>query len=45
MEENKTKVPENNNARISDAVLIEIVHSLKDIFIELIDHAFPMKAS
>ena len=29
--------------RISDDVIIEIVHSIKDIVIELIDRAFPKK--
>ena len=32
---------EGKPARISDAVLIEIVHSIKDIIVELINHAFP----
>ena len=32
---------EGKHARISDAVLIEIVHSIKDIIVELINHAFP----
>ena len=27
--------------RLSDDVLIEIVHSIKDIIVELIDRAFP----
>jgi len=32
---------EGKQARISDAVLIEIVHGIKDIIVELINHAFP----
>lgn len=27
--------------RISDEVLIEIVHGIKEIIVELINHAFP----
>ena len=32
---------EGKQTRISDAVLIEIVHGIKDIIVELINHAFP----
>ena len=32
---------EGKHARISDALLIEIVHGIKDIIVELINHAFP----
>ena len=32
---------EGKQSKISDAVLIEIVHGIKDIIVELIDHAFP----
>ena len=28
---------------LSDAVIIEIVHSIRDIVVELIDRAFPKK--
>ena len=31
---------EGKQTKISDAVLIEIVHGIKDIIIELINHAF-----
>ena len=35
---------ENNNQNgLSDEVLIEIVHSIKDIIVELINRAFPRK--
>ena len=34
---------EGKQTRISDAVLIEIVHGIKDIIVELINHAFPGK--
>jgi len=32
---------EGKQSRISDAVLFEIVHGIKDIIVELINHAFP----
>ncbi len=32
---------EGKQTRISDVVLIEIVHGIKDIIVELINHAFP----
>ena len=32
---------ENKANGISDDVLIEIIHSIKDIIVELIDRAFP----
>ena len=32
---------EGKQTRISDAVLIEIVHGIKDIIVELINHALP----
>ena len=32
---------EGKQNRISDAVLIEIVHGIKEIIVELINHAFP----
>ena len=35
---------EGKQTRISDAVLIEIVHSIKDIVVELINHAFPRES-
>ena len=35
---------ENNNQNgLSDEILIEIVHSIKDIIVELINRAFPRK--
>ena len=30
-------------SRLSDEVIIEIVHSIKDIVVELINRAFPKK--
>lgn len=30
-------------SNLSDEVIIEIVHSIKDIVVELIDRAFPQK--
>ena len=32
---------EKNNHVVSDEVIIEIVHSIKEIIVELINHAFP----
>ncbi len=32
---------EDKHSAISDEVLIEIVHSIKDIIVQLIDRAFP----
>ncbi len=32
---------EKHNGGLSDEVVIEIVHSIKDIIVELIDRAFP----
>lgn len=32
---------DNQQSRLSDDVLIEIVHSIKEIIVELINHAFP----
>lgn len=32
---------EDKHSTISDEVLIEIVHSIKDIIVQLIDRAFP----
>lgn len=32
---------EDKHSAISDEVLIEIVHSIKDIIVQLIDQAFP----
>ena len=32
---------EDKHAALSDGVLIEIVHCIKDIIVRLIDHAFP----
>ncbi len=32
---------EDKHAALSDEVLIEIVHCIKDIIVRLIDHAFP----
>lgn len=34
---------ERNQNGLSDEVLIEIVHSIKDIIVELINRAFPRK--
>lgn len=33
---------EDKHATLSDEVLIEIVHCIKDIVVRLIDHAFPL---
>ncbi len=32
-----------NNTMLSDEVIIEIVHSIKEILVTLIDKAFPKK--
>lgn len=35
------EIMNDNGHMISDEVLIEIVHGIKEIIVELIDHAFP----
>ena len=39
----KMKMLTEKSARLSDEVIIEIVHGIKDILIELIDRAFQKK--
>ena len=39
----KLRIMDEKQSSLSDEVIIEIVHSIKDIVIELIDRAFPKK--